>query len=250
MSGPALESAQAEFAPLLDGAARLGLTLTPQQVSAFERYRAELLDWNARINLTAITDPGQVLTRHFLDALTVALALAPAERARSLRVIDLGAGAGLPGLALQIVFPHWRVTEVDSVGKKTRFMAHIVQQLGLEARVITARAEDLARDGEHREHYDLALARGLAPLRVLAEYTLPFCRLGGCLVAMKKGDLTRELHEGRRAVGQVGGRVESVLPVPALPDLGHERLLVVCRKERPTRHDLPRAAGVPAKRPL
>lgn len=240
-----------EFAPLLDGAAALGVRLTPEQVMLFARYREELLDWNRRVNLTAITAPSLVLTRHFLDALTVTLALSPRERAQPLRVIDVGAGAGLPGLALAIFAPHWRVTEVDSVGKKTRFMEHAAATLGLESvTVLTARAEDMAREPAHRERYDLCVARGLAPLRVLAEYTLPFCRVGGLLVAMKKGDVTREIEEGRRAVGQVGGQIERVIAVPELSDLGGDRVLVLCRKARPTRSDLPRAAGVPAKRPL
>lgn len=240
-----------EFAPLVDGARRLGLALTAAQVEQFARYRDELLDWNGRVNLTAIVDPPLVLTRHFLDALTVALALTPEQRARPLRVVDVGAGAGLPGLALAIAFPHWRVTEIDSVGKKTRFMGHVAEALGLHGvTVLTARAEDAARETGHRECYDLCAARGLAPLRVLAEYTLPFVRVGGLVVAMKKGDVGTEIEEGRRAVGQVGGTIETSIAIPLLPDLGADRLLVPCRKVRPTRPDLPRAAGVPAKRPL
>lgn len=239
------------FAPLLDGARSLGLELTPQQVALFGRYRDELLDWNTRLNLTAIVDPALVLTRHFLDALTVLLALTPEQRQRPLHVIDVGAGAGLPGLALKIVLPHWRVTELDSIGKKVRFVAHVVEALELDGAIaLTGRAEDLARDPTHRERYDLCLARGVAPLRVLAEYTLPFCAPGGLAVALKKGDVAAEIAEGRRAVGQVGGRVEPPIPVPQLPDLGADRALVVCRKVRPTRADLPRAAGIPAKRPL
>lgn len=240
-----------EFAPLIEGARALGLELSGEQVALFARFRHEMLDWNTRVNLTAIADPALVLTRHFLDALTVVLALPAAERARTLRVIDVGAGAGLPGLALKIALPHWRVTELDSVGKKTRFIAHVTESLGLaEVTVLTGRAEDLARQPAHRERYDLCLARGLAPLRVLAEYTLPFCAVGGLAVALKKGDLTDELEEGRRAVGQVGGRLEPFVTVPALPDLDGDRVLVCCRKVRPTRADLPRAAGVPGKRPL
>lgn len=240
-----------ELAPLIEGAHVLGLNLSGEQMALFARFRHELLDWNTRVNLTAITDPALVLTRHFLDALTVLLALPDAERARPLRVIDVGAGAGLPGLALKIALPHWQVTELDSVGKKTRFMAHLVETLGLEdVTVLTGRAEDLARERMHRERYDLCLARGLAPLRVLAEYTLPFCVVGGLTVAMKKGEIAAELAEGRRAVGQVGGRLEEMVRVPPLPDLGAERVLVPCRKVRPTRPDLPRAAGLPAKRPL
>jgi 16S rRNA (guanine527-N7)-methyltransferase len=240
-----------EFAPLTQGARTLALELSAEQVALFARFRRELLDWNQRVNLTAIADPALVLTRHFLDALTVVLAVPAQHRARPLRVVDVGAGAGLPGLALKIVLPHWQMAELDSVGKKTRFVAHVANVLGLQGvTVLTGRAEDLAREREHRERYDLCLARGVAPLRVLAEYTLPFCAVGGLAIAMKKGDITRELDEGRRAVGQVGGRLEPLVRVPALPSLGDERVLVPCRKVRPTPPYLPRAAGIPAKRPL
>lgn len=240
-----------DFALLADGARRLGLALDDAQLALYARYRDELLDWNTRINLTAITDPALVLTRHVLDALTVVLALSLEDRARPLRVIDVGAGAGLPGLALKIALPHWRVTELDSVGKKTRFVAHVAETLRLDGvSVLTARAEDAARQDGQREAYDLCLARAVAPLRVLAEYTLPFCRVGGLMVAMKKGRITDEVAAARRAVGQMGGAIERLVPVPPLPDLGDDRVLVPCRKVRPTRPDLPRQAGAPSRHPL
>ena len=240
-----------EFAPLARGARVLGLALTEEQVALFARFRRELLEWNRCVNLTAIADPALVLTRHFLDALTVVLAVPAQQRARPLHVVDVGAGAGLPGLALKIVVPQWQMTELDAVGKKTRFVAHVAGVLGLQGvTVLTGRAEDLAREREHRERYDLCLARGVAPLRVLAEYTLPFCAVGGLTIAMKKGDIARELEEGRRAVGQAGGRLEPLVPVPALPGLDGARVLVPCRKVRPTPPQLPRAAGIPATRPL
>ncbi len=248
-SGP-LPDADA-LAPLRDGARALGLPLDNAQLALFARYRDELLDWNTRMNLTAITDPTQVLTRHFLDALTVVLAIPPEERARPARVLDVGAGAGLPGLALKIALPHWEVTELDSVGKKTAFVAHVVGLLGLQgATVLTGRAEDVARRPAYREQYNLVLARALAPLRVLAEYTLPFCRVGGLTIALKKGDITGELAEGRRAAGQLGGQIGEPIRVPPLADLGDDRLLVPLHKTRPTPPQFPRAAGTPAKRPL
>jgi len=237
--------------PLRDGARALGLPLSDEQLALFARYRDELLDWNTRVNLTAITDPAQVLTRHFLDALTVVLALSPEARARPARVLDVGAGAGLPGLALKIALPHWDVTELDSVGKKTTFVAHVVDILGLQgATVLTGRAEDMARRPAHRERYDIVLARALAPLRVLAEYTLPFCRVGGLAIALKKGDIVGELAEGRRAAGQLGGQLGEPIRVPPLTDLGDDRVLIPLHKARPTPPQFPRAAGTPVKRPL
>jgi 16S rRNA (guanine527-N7)-methyltransferase len=248
---PASSSDADALAPLRDGALALGLPLDDTQLALFARYRDELLDWNTRVNLTAITDPAQVLARHFLDALTVVLALPPHARAWPPRVLDVGAGAGLPGLALKIALPHWEVTELDSVGKKTAFVAHVVDVLGLHgATVLTGRAEDLARRPAYRERYDLVLARALAPLRVLAEYTLPFCRVGGLTIALKKGDITDELVEGRRAAGRLGGRIGEPIRVPPLTDLGDDRVLVPLHKTRPTPPQFPRAAGTPAKRPL
>jgi len=239
------------LAPLRDGARALGLPLGGVQLALFARYRDELLDWNTRVNLTAITDPTQVLTRHFLDALTVVLALPSEERAQPARVLDVGAGAGLPGLALKIALPHWEVSELDSVGKKTAFVTHVAALLELQGvTVLTGRAEDVARRQEYRERYDYVLARALAPLRVLAEYTLPFCRVGGLTIALKKGDIAGELAEGRRAAGQLGGHIGEPIRVPPLTDLGDDRVLIPLRKTRPTPPRFPRAAGTPAKRPL
>lgn len=241
----------AEEELLTDGASRLGLVLSPAQVNQFAGFRALLLDWNTRVNLTRIVDPAQVLTRHFLDSLTVVLALPSEARGQALTVIDVGAGAGLPGLALQIMFPAWRVVLLDSVGKKTRFVAAVAASLGLEgATVLHARAEDAGHDPMHRETYDLCLARAVAPLDVLVEYTTPFCRLGGLVVAMKKGDVHAEVVAARRAAGQVGGRIERLVPVPEIADLGDDRVLVPIRKIQATRADLPRQAGLPSRQPL
>ncbi len=241
----------AEEALLTEGTSRLGFTLSPMQLKQFAGYRALLLDWNTRVNLTRIVDPTQVLTRHFLDSLTVVLALPDDASEKALRVIDVGAGAGLPGLALCIAFPAWRVASLDSVGKKTRFVVAVAAALDLDGvSVLHARAEDAAHDPAHRETYDLCLARAVAPLDVLVEYTAPFCRVGGLVVAMKKGGVHAEVVGARRAAGQMGGRIEALVPVPEIADLGDDRVLVPIRKVQPTRADLPRQAGLPSRKPL
>ena len=239
------------------GAAELGLTLTSEQIAAFRTYSRELLEWNQRINLTAITDEREVETRHFLDSLTCLLALAPRHADGTLdpdavsgSAVDVGAGAGFPGLPLAIVCPGLRVTLIESVGKKGRFLEHTVAALGLaNATVVVGRAEDLARHPRQRDRHDYALARALAPLPVLLEYCLPFLRPGGLLVAPKKGDVDDELRAAQPAVRALHGRWLPPLPVniSLLPD---GRLLIVVEKAGPTPPMFPRRAGLPAKQPL
>jgi 16S rRNA (guanine527-N7)-methyltransferase len=242
---------------LLRGARELGLVLTPEHLAAFERYQVELLDWNQRFNLTAITDPAEVQVKHFLDSLTCLLAIAPRgydglldPAAVSGRAIDVGAGAGFPGVALKIACPGLRLTLLESVRKKAGFLSHLVAVLGLEdVDIVPERAEDFARRPGRRDGYDFALARALAPMPVLLEYCLPFVRPGGRLVAPKKGDLTAELAAARDAVRVLGGRWREPVQVTSslLPDA---RVLVVVEKVAPTPKAYPRRAGIPAKQPL
>ena len=160
-----------------------GITLSPEQVSQFATYQSLLLDWNQRMNLTAIREPRQIQQRHFLDALTCSLATGVLN-GRSL--IDVGTGAGFPGLPLKILFPDLRLTLVESVVKKTRFLEAVVAELGLnDVTIVSERAEQLGQDAVHRGQYDWAVARAVAELRVLVEYLLPFCRLGGFVLAQK-----------------------------------------------------------------
>ncbi len=237
---------------LEEGARQLGVPLTEQQLAQFVQYRAELLAWNERVNLTAIVEPKAVMTRHFLDSLTMALAVPVAGRMANYRVLDVGSGAGLPGLALAIAFPRWQVTLLESIGKKTAFLRHATMALGLDDRVevVTGRAEDLARDPAHRGSYDLAVARAVASLAVLAEYLLPFCRVGGQMIALKKGDLAEEIGAAAGALALLGGAPLVTLPVPALPDLGADRVVLVATKRRVTPLLYPRRAGLPAHVPL
>ncbi|MHB1005127.1 MAG: 16S rRNA (guanine(527)-N(7))-methyltransferase RsmG [Chloroflexota bacterium] len=239
------------------GARALGLALTPAQHEAFAIYLHELLAWNQRFNLTTIVDPEEVQTRHFLDSLTCLLAMAPHTHEGSLaigdlsgRAIDIGAGAGFPGLPLAIVAPQLRWTLLESVGKKATFLEHMKTALGLTGvEVVVARAEDLARQPGRRDTYDYAVARALAPLPVLAEYCLPFLRPGGRLVAPKKGNIAPELASGRRAIAALGGRWREPLAVPLaiFPDA---RFLVLADKIKLTPSLYPRRAGTPAKQPL
>ena len=237
---------------LMVGVAALGLRLTPEQQAAFQLYYEELVAWNQKFNLTAITEYEQVQIRHFLDSLSCLLA----EEARlalnrpNARVIDVGAGAGFPGIPLKLVCPGISLTLLEATGKKVTFLEHIVARLELRrVSAIKARAEELAYDPAHREQYDLALARSVAELAVVVEYTLPFCRIGGWVIAQKGEAGAAEAWNADRAITLLGGELRRVVPAE-LPGLPEDRSLVVIEKVSPTPGTYPRRPGMPTKRPL
>lgn len=237
---------------LIAGARTLGLRLTEKQVAAFQLYYEELVAWNQRFNLTAITDYEQVQIRHFLDSLSVLLA----EPVRSTlgragaRAIDVGTGAGFPGIPLKLVYPRLQLTLLEATGKKVGFLQHMIERLGLQqVTALHGRAEELGHDLAHRESYDLALARAVAEMATVVEYTLPFCKVGGWVIAQKGEAGGAEAWTANRAIQLLGGELRRVLPVE-LPGLPEDRSLVVLEKVAPTPPTYPRRAGIPAKRPL
>jgi 16S rRNA (guanine527-N7)-methyltransferase len=225
----------------------IALRLTPRQMDAFTWYSAELREWNRQFNLTAITEPEGIEIRHFLDSLTCLLAM---DTDSSDNVVDIGTGAGFPGLPLKIACPNMKLTLVEATRKKVEFCRHVVQRLDLEqVSVIHGRAEDVGRDQSHRQVYDLALARAVAPLPVLVEYLLPFLRVGGRAIAQKGETAHAEAHEAEAALGILGGRVSRLISVE-LPGVVETRYLVVIDKAAATPDKYPRRAGMPEKRPL
>lgn len=225
-----------------------GVRLTPRQVAAFDRFATELMSWNERYNLTAIRDPEKIRVKHFLDSLSAYLVMR-GTTAKG-RVIDVGTGAGFPGLPIKILCPGIHLTLVESVGKKVAFCHHIVETLELEnVAVIQARAEILGQDVNHREQYDWALARAVAIMPVLLEYLLPFARLGGQVLAMKGESAAAEMHAAARASQILGGHLRQLTGV-TLPGVAEERYLVVVDKKSGTPAKYPRRAGIPSKRPL
>jgi 16S rRNA (guanine527-N7)-methyltransferase len=227
--------------------ALLGVSLTSDQRRRVQRYAEELLRWNQRANLTAITDPAEIASKHFLDSFSSWLALAAASPRR---VIDVGTGAGFPGLALKILVPALEVTLVEATGKKAEFCRHVVRSLEMhQVDVIHGRAEDVAREAAHREKYDGAVARAVAELPTLAEYLLPFTRLGGLAVAQKGESGPSEAHAAASAMRLLGGVLRKMIPVE-LPGVAETRYLVVMEKVASTPERYPRRAGIPAKRPL
>ena len=234
---------------LLAGAIALGISLSPDKVQKFTRYYHALVDWNRRVNLTSVIEWEQVQTVHFLDSLTVASALPP-EVQQGGRLLDVGAGAGFPGLPLKIAFPNLRLGLLESVGKKIAFLREAVDLLELpDVEVYHGRAEELARTPPLRENFDAVVARGLAKMPVLAELTLPFARVGGLVIAQKKGEIAAELERAREAVETLGGGPLTIqwLDVEGLDE---PRALTVTLKVAPTPEAYPRRPGVPAKRPL
>lgn len=215
-------------------------------LAQFLRYRQELLDWNTRFNLTAITDPKEVLLKHFLDSLSL---LAMYDMPHT-RLLDIGSGAGFPGLPLKIARPQWQVTLLEATGKKVTFLRHMVATLQLEhIEVIQGRAEELARQSQYRTSYDLVTARAVAALPTLLEYCAPYCRVGGCIILPKKGDLAEEMAQGKRAAAQLGAVLQADMPV-TLPGLADGRRLLVWRQQKPCPEQFPRSGAVMAKKPL
>lgn len=228
-------------------ARQLGLSLTTEQLSQFAIYEALLLEWNDLISLTAIRDPHQVRIRHFLDSIscvTVTGSLAHCS------LVDVGTGGGFPGLPLKILFPTLRLTLVESVLKKCRFLDHVIAELGMkDAIVINGRAEEIGQEIAHRERYDWAVARAVAELRLLVEYLLPLSKVGGHALALKGDSAPAELLAAQAAIARLGGG-EAAITTVQIPETEKTHYLVCIPKERQTEPRYPRRVGIPAKRPL
>ncbi len=217
-----------------------------QATDALLQVRQELLDWNTRVNLTAITAPDEVLLKHFLDSLSL-LEVYSAERAR---VLDIGAGAGFPGLPLKIARPQWQIVLLEATGKKVQFQRHIIDLLGLQdIEPIHGRAEELAHRPEYRASFDLVTARAVAALPTLLEYAAPYCRVGGRILLPKKGELTEELAQGKRAAHALGLAFRADLPV-TLPGLNDGRRILIWEQVRTCPIQYPRPGHILARKPL
>lgn len=225
----------------------VGLRLSAAQMSAMECYERELLKWNTRFNLTAVRDSDGVQVKHFLDSLTCILAM---RDTTVNKIVDVGTGAGFPGLPLKIACPTMHLTLVESVGKKADFCRHVVKTLALEGvEVVQERAETLGQLAAYREQFDWALARAVAAIPVLVEFLLPLVRVGGRALSMKGESGPAEAQTAERAMRVLGGHLRQLMPVH-LPGVVEERYLVVVDKVAATPNNYPRRVGVPAKRPL
>ena len=227
---------------------KLGFELSKEKVAALKIYETELLKWNEHINLTAVCDPEGVRVKHFLDSLTI---LSAWERTRPpANLVDVGTGAGFPGLVLKLVWPSTRLTLVESVGKKADFCRHIVERLGLDqVTILQERAEAVGQDPAHRHTYDLAVARAVARMPILMEYLLPLVHPNGQVMAMKGETAPAETQTASQAIQVLGGKLHKLVHVE-LPGVVEERFIVVVNKVARTPEAYPRRTGVPSKTPI
>jgi 16S rRNA (guanine527-N7)-methyltransferase len=230
-----------------DALALFNVHVTGRQVMSLIRYEKELIEWSQKFNLTAIRDVESIRVKHFLDSFSCVLAwqaIAPGS------LIDVGTGAGFPGLVLKILYPNMKLTLVESVGKKAMFCQHIVSVLGLEhVDVVNARAEELGQNPLYRERYDWAVARAVANLNVLSEYLLPLVKLGGTMLAQKGESGPSEAQSAEGAMNMLGGKLKQLIQVN-LPGVADDRYLVLVEKVAATPSNYPRKPGMPGKVPL
>lgn len=225
----------------------INVVLTDQQINQFLRYYELLVEWNEFMNLTAITDYDEVMKKHFLDSLTLIKAY---DISKVSSVIDVGTGAGFPGLALKIAYPNLQVTLLDSLNKRIKFLDEVISQLGLTGvETVHGRAEDFAKPGKLREKYDLCVSRAVANLTSLSEYCLPFVKVGGEFISYKSEKMSEELEGAKKAISVLGGKYNRSEEF-YLPESDIFRNLVVIKKVKETPKKYPRKAGLPTKEPI
>lgn len=230
-----------------DAQALFNVHLTGRAILALSIYEKELMSWNQKFNLTAIRDVESIRVKHFLDSFSCVMAWKANPPSR---LIDVGTGAGFPGIPLKILYPSMQVSLVESVGKKAAFCQHIIEVLRLEGvEILNARAENVGRDPAHREKYDWAVARAVAKLNVLSEYLLPLVRVGGMMLAQKGESGLAEAQSAEHAIKMLGGKLQQVIPLN-LPGVVEDRYLVLVNKMHITPPKYPRKAGTPYKDPL
>jgi 16S rRNA (guanine527-N7)-methyltransferase len=241
-----MTDAKIDLTLLAAGARDFDLDLTPAQLDQFSRYADLLIDWNLRFNLTSIVDVRDIVIKHFLDSLSALCSIPPGP----IKLIDVGAGAGLPGLPIKLVRPDVSLTLLEATRKKCDFLKAVVDDLQLtEVVIVNGRAEEAGRAEEHREAYDIAIARAVADLPVLAEYLLPFVKVGGLAIAQKSRGAEDELDRADTAILLLGGLGSKIVNVK-VPGLSDERTLILIDKIAATSDDYPRRTGVPSKKPL
>lgn len=232
-----------------DGLHNLGITLSKKQTEQFFRYYELLIEWNKMVNLTAITEMDDVITKHFVDSLSL-IKVIPDAGDKKLEMIDVGTGAGFPGIPLKIAFPQLEITLLDSLNKRVKFLNEVIAQLELSGiRAVHGRAEDFGRDEKYRERYDYCVSRAVANMAPLSEYCLPYVKVGGAFISYKSGKAEEELESSKTAVKKLGGNIREVNRF-LLPGTDAERVLVVIEKIKTTEKKYPRKAGIPAKEPL
>ena len=236
-----------ETAYIIDEMNKLGISLTEQQSEQLYEYYRLLVEWNSFMNLTGITEFSEVVQKHFVDSLSIV-------KVKNMNdvdnLIDVGTGAGFPGLPLKIVFPHLKVTLLDSLNKRIDFLNAVIEKTGLTGiETIHGRAEDFARNEKYREQYDMVVSRAVANLAVLSEYCIPYVKMDGYFIPYKSGEIEDELNESKKAIKILGGKTQKVVQFE-LPDTDIARSLVIIKKEKSTGMKYPRKSGIPSRKPL
>lgn len=232
---------------LREKAAAFGIKLSDHQLDQFETYYEMLVEKNKVMNLTAITEKNEVIDKHFADSLAL---IKSGVSLTGQKILDIGTGAGFPGIPLKIAFPELEIVLLDSLNKRIKFLNEVIEALGLEKiTAIHGRAEDFAKQKEYREQFDYVVSRAVANLTVLSEYCLPYVKVGGCFIPYKSGEIDEELNNSKKAVQILGGKIEEVVKFQ-LPDTDIGRSFVKIKKNKNTAKKYPRKAGLPAKEPL
>lgn len=236
-----------DMTKFLENCRKMDITLSTEQQKQLVRYYELLIEWNSFMNLTGITDFQEVLQKHFEDSLAV---VKGADMSKITSMMDVGTGAGFPGLPLKIAFPHLNVVLLDSLGKRVKFLNHVIEELNLEnITAIHGRAEDFARKEEYREQFDLVVSRAVANLASLSEYCIPYTKINGMFVSYKSGKIEDELSQAKKAIFLLGGKCKDTIKFQ-LEDSDIERSLIIIEKETKTAKKYPRKAGLPSKEPL
>lgn len=230
---------------LTDKCNKIDIKLDKIQIKQFYEYMRLLLEWNKKINLTAITDENEIILKHFVDCISIQKHISGNSN-----IIDLGTGAGFPGIPLKILKTDIKITLVDSLNKRINFLKELIESLKLKnIQAIHSRAEELARNKEYREKFDIIVSRAVAPLNVLVEYTLPFLKISGKLIAMKGSNAQEEIQQGKKAINVLGGKIEQIEKI-TLPDTDIQRNIIIIQKIKNTPNTYPRKAGKPSKEPI
>lgn len=223
----------------------IGISLHVEQINRFYHYMRLLLEWNKKINLTAITEPEEIILKHFVDSMTIASYIE-----KNTKLIDVGTGAGFPGIPLKIIREDIEITLLDSLNKRVNFLKEVIEQLGLnQIKAIHSRVEEIGKDNNYRETFDYATSRAVANLSTLAEYLIPLVKTQGCCISMKGPNIEEEVQQSKKAISILGGKIEKIEKIQ-LPTSDMDRNIIVIRKIKQTPSKYPRKSGMPAKEPI
>ncbi len=234
-----------DFETMREKSVAFGVNLSENQLKMLDIYAEMLVDWNTRMNLTGITDSEGIMTRHFEDSLTM---LSAVEIPNGASVIDIGTGAGFPGIVLKIARPDINLTLLDSLNKRIVFLNAVAEAIGIKVNAVHLRAEDGGKNALHREKYDIACARAVANLRELAEYCLPYVKVGGKFISMKGPDVQDEVNSAKPGIGTLGGKINAVKELKISDESG--RSIIIIDKVKNTPPQFPRNSGKISKKPL